>query len=236
MVSKRQLKSYIESDFGYTKAYNTFKKYNPAKPFMRKKAYEAVKADYLGKGTTPKQNAELKRVGFKIKNTLPEKKIKNFKGKSVDKDIRKRITSIKVLHDVRAGAGTLQQLAKQNNISVFDVLRNTRAFKEVAKGEYVPRSSDNIVRKMAFWSNDEKVVIDVKGFESASLIGHYMGAVGNYTLSGNKEYLEPYIGQGVKDVYGNFYVFETDEETLIHLIESQRDEGIIIEVGSGQVV
>ena len=62
MVSNKQLKSYIEHDYGYTVAFNTFKKYNPSKSFIRKKAYEAVKSDYLGKGLTSKQRCGVEAV------------------------------------------------------------------------------------------------------------------------------------------------------------------------------
>lgn len=220
MVSNKQLKSYIEHDYGYTVAFNTFKKYNPSKSFIRKKAYEAVKSDYLGKGLTSKQSVELKRSKIKIKNTLPEQS----NNKLSPKQRQTRQKALSVLKEARNTAdnkpskeNSLSTLAKKYGIKVKDVLLNTRSFTKTTGGVYEPRFEDSIPRKMRLWSKGDEIYVEVNSNFEASRIGQYFSALGQYKRTGDASVLEQFKGEKVTDVNGKTYVFETDTEAIDEL-------------------
>jgi hypothetical protein len=53
--------------------------------------------------------------------------------------------------------------------------------------------------------------------DEASKAGHYMAAVGRFLPTGDASVLRPFVGQGVRDIKGTFYPFETNENTLYRL-------------------
>jgi hypothetical protein len=53
--------------------------------------------------------------------------------------------------------------------------------------------------------------------EEASKAGRYLAAVGRFLPTGNAAHLDPFRGQGVKDLSGVYHPFETRENTLYRL-------------------
>ena len=51
----------------------------------------------------------------------------------------------------------------------------------------------------------------------ASEAGLYMHAVRPFLRTGDARLLDPFRGQGVRDVFGKFHPFEVDEDTLYEL-------------------
>jgi len=54
----------------------------------------------------------------------------------------------------------------------------------------------------------------VPGFAGASLAGQYHNAVGHFVRSNDLSVIEPFEGEGLTDVKGRFFEFETDPNAL----------------------
>lgn len=50
--------------------------------------------------------------------------------------------------------------------------------------------------------------------EEGSAVGHYWSAVNEFLATNDASHLEPYIGQGVRDIQGRFWPFEVGPNTL----------------------
>jgi hypothetical protein len=59
-----------------------------------------------------------------------------------------------------------------------------------------------------------KVIVDADG---ASELGRYMAAVGRFLSTNRVSILEPFVGRGVVNAYGQFVPFETDPNALYAL-------------------
>jgi hypothetical protein len=56
--------------------------------------------------------------------------------------------------------------------------------------------------------------------DEASRAGQFMQAVSAFLPSGSATLIAPFKGEGVRDIYGKFHPFETDENTLYELDQS----------------
>jgi hypothetical protein len=75
---------------------------------------------------------------------------------------------------------------------------------------------DQRARRFPFYSNRTLVAPWLKPYEASSA-SLYMHARRQFPVSGDMSVLEPYAGQGVKDIYGKFYPFEVDPNALYEL-------------------
>ena len=78
----------------------------------------------------------------------------------------------------------------------------------------------DLPRRMPLYSRGRQIAITVGDLESASLIGRYMSAVGNFRKSNDVKLLQPFVGQSVTDISGKAYPFETNPNTLYRLVSA----------------
>ncbi len=71
-------------------------------------------------------------------------------------------------------------------------------------------------RKMPIFTDGKQLAITANS-KSASLIGRYMSAVGQFLKTNNPKFLAEFKGRSVKDVSGKVYQFETDPNVLYRL-------------------
>ncbi len=71
-------------------------------------------------------------------------------------------------------------------------------------------------RKMPIFTGGKQLAVRVRS-TSASLIGRYMAAVGQFLKTNNPKFLAEFKGRSVKDVSGKVYQFETDPNVLYRL-------------------
>jgi len=71
-------------------------------------------------------------------------------------------------------------------------------------------------RKMPLFTHGKLVAITVSS-KSASLIGGYMSAVGQFLKTNDPKFLAEFVGQSVKDTSGKAHAFETDPNVLYRL-------------------
>jgi hypothetical protein len=76
--------------------------------------------------------------------------------------------------------------------------------------------SDQRPRQYPFYSAG-RLVSPWLSLEEASKAAHYMQAVQRYLPRGDPALLEPFVDDGVVDIYGHRHPFETDEDTILQL-------------------
>lgn len=91
-----------------------------------------------------------------------------------------------------------------------------------SKGAIIPQKrrwiiNPDLPRRMPLYSRSRQIVVTVGDFPSASLIGRYMSAVGNFRKSNDISLLQPFVGQSVTDISGKKHPFETNPNTLYRL-------------------
>ena len=71
------------------------------------------------------------------------------------------------------------------------------------------------LRPQSFWiaTNGQIKAVTIAN-EEGSLVGHYWSAVNSFLASNDPAHLDPYVGQGVRDVNGKFWPFEVRPNTL----------------------
>lgn len=74
--------------------------------------------------------------------------------------------------------------------------------------------TDERPRRVQTISHGQSQAVTVPGFEEASKAGAYMDAAGQFVRTNDLDYLEPFVGDGLTDVRGRFYPFETDPNAL----------------------
>ena len=67
------------------------------------------------------------------------------------------------------------------------------------------------------YSGGKAEVVTVGRFSSASLIGRYMAAVGQFLKSNDRKLLQPFVGQSVAEISGKAFPLETNPNTLYRL-------------------
>jgi len=133
-----------------------------------------------------------------------------------------REQSLKVLRDVRKGK-SLRASAKEHNIQVSTVIKNTGAFVKRG-GKWVAKDSDRIPRVMSIFEDGGKTWVEIADSHIASMIGRYNNAVKQFINTGDDSMLREFSGKRFRDVDGKEHVFLTDTGRLIEIFEGL-DEG-----------
>ncbi|MGA7330004.1 MAG: hypothetical protein WBX25_37350 [Rhodomicrobium sp.] len=116
---------------------------------------------------------------------------------------------------MRKGA-SLKDAAASEGISQ-EKLR--RYLKENTQASYKGRRwqiVDDRARQFPFYSDERLVTAWLKSSELSDA-GKFMHAVKTFLAFGNEKVLKPFEGQGVRDIKGKFYPFETDPNVLYEL-------------------
>ncbi|WP_300380414.1 hypothetical protein [Henriciella sp.] len=74
---------------------------------------------------------------------------------------------------------------------------------------------DTRPRRIPVIQDAKTKAVTVPGFAPASLAGHYHNDIRKFLRSKDPRFLEPYRGQGVTDIKGRFYPFETNPNSII---------------------
>ena len=78
--------------------------------------------------------------------------------------------------------------------------------------------TDNRQRLMESYVAGRAVTLRLPNFDEASFNGKFMDAVGKFLNSGGKyHFIEPFVGQSVRDTKGKRHFFETDRNELFRL-------------------
>ncbi len=78
-------------------------------------------------------------------------------------------------------------------------------------------------RQMLIYSRGRELIVILPDYDSAQLAGRYMAAVGQFLDSNDPAPLKEFAGQGVMDAGGQFHPFETRENVLYRLTETQTE-------------
>jgi hypothetical protein len=76
---------------------------------------------------------------------------------------------------------------------------------------------------MPLYSSGREIAIVVGDFDTASLIGRYMSAVGQFLTTNNRALLMPFDGQSATDVKGKAHPFETNPNSIYRLAAAGGD-------------
>jgi hypothetical protein len=77
--------------------------------------------------------------------------------------------------------------------------------------------NDQRLRVVPVHSGGKTQEITVAGYERSAHVGRYMTAVKHFLKSNDPQDLAPYIGDGVADIHGRIYIFETRPNVLYRL-------------------
>ena len=97
-----------------------------------------------------------------------------------------------------------------------------------ARGEYVRAGKryafrPSVENDFPLYSDGRSMRVRVDD-ENATRLGAFMAAVGKFLASGEPSLLAPHIGEGITNVRGRYYPFETDENVLYELRAQGRPE------------
>lgn len=128
------------------------------------------------------------------------------------------------ISDTRLERG-LRVLSETNDIATAarSIRVSVDRFKRAAKHRNAIRRQERnwivvrrLQRNMPIFSDGRQLAITVRS-KSASLIGRYMSAVGQFLKTNDPKFLAEFKTRGVKDVSGKVYQFETDPNELYRL-------------------
>jgi hypothetical protein len=81
----------------------------------------------------------------------------------------------------------------------------------------------DLPRRMPLYSRRRQIEITVGDLETASLVGRYMSAVGQFLTTNNRALLMPFTGQSAADVKGKTHPFETNPNSIYRLATAGGD-------------
>lgn len=90
------------------------------------------------------------------------------------------------------------------------------------KGRWIA-ATDIRSRQILIFSEGEARTITVADYETASLIGRYLSAVGRFMSSNDPSHLAPFEGEFVTDVRGRTSIFETRPNVLYRLSAAETE-------------
>lgn len=130
-----------------------------------------------------------------------------------------REKSLSVVNEMRnSKTKTLQQAAKENDVSVDTVFRHTNGFKKV-HGRLVAKRWDRIPRVMRINTDGKEKSVEIIDSRTASVVGRYHNAVKQFLNTGDKKKLQKFRNKKVKDSKGKLHRLETDPQKIIRINE-----------------
>jgi hypothetical protein len=123
------------------------------------------------------------------------------------------------------GLGVLSE-TKDINAAARSIRVSVERFKRAAKRRNAIRRQERnwivvrrLQRKMPIFTGGKQLAVRVRS-KSASLIGRYMSAVGQFLKTNDAKFLAEFKDLSVKDVNGKAYQFETDPNVLYRLLSA----------------
>ena len=112
---------------------------------------------------------------------------------------------------------SIAKAAREAKISTERLRKYAVEKKLIEKSGRRWRLNPTLPRRVLILSKKRAVTITVGDAETASFVGRYASAVGQFLATNRKALLDPFIGHGVRDRAGKFHPFETDPNTLYRL-------------------
>ena len=131
-----------------------------------------------------------------------------------------REKSLDVLRKVRNGR-SLSKTSRELHIKPETVIKHTNAFIK-SKRKWIAKSQDRISRVMSIYENGKQEWIEIRDSRTASKIGKYNSAVNQFLSTGDEDVLKPFE-KPFRDAKGELHYFETDQDKLNEIAESQED-------------
>lgn len=125
-----------------------------------------------------------------------------------------REQALQVLNEMRKTNKSLKHTSYQFGITSRSVVRNTNAFRKDSSGKWQAKKYDWISRVMRINEKGKEVSVEINDSRTASLIGRYQSAVGQFLNSGQSAVLKRFRGRKIRDIDGNYHVLETYAEAL----------------------
>ena len=120
-----------------------------------------------------------------------------------------------VISKMRAEKLSLPQASKNFGVDPRTVIRLTKsALRKDAKGHYVARLEDRLLRVLVIPSDEGLVEVAVNDSKQASLIGQYSDAVQKYLRTGDDSGVKKFERKRIKDASGKTVRFLTDLQQL----------------------
>lgn len=142
-----------------------------------------------------------------------------------------RRLAFKVLSVARRTGEPLHRVARDYRVSMASVKRYAGPALEKRHGIWYAKPSDKLYRQITVATTDGVVTLDTYSSKTATTIGKYKNAVGNFLRTNNPDYLKPFRNKTIQ-VKGRRYRFLTDPEKLRQMHESGELEGMeLYEVG-----
>ena len=130
-----------------------------------------------------------------------------------------REKSLAVISELRnTKTKTLPQAAKDNDITVQNVIKHTNGFKKL-HGRLVTKKWDRISRPMRINTDGRDTSVEIRDSRTASVVGRYHNAVKHFLNTGDKTKLVKFRNKKVKDANGNIHKLETDPTKIISINE-----------------
>jgi hypothetical protein len=80
------------------------------------------------------------------------------------------------------------------------------------------RTRSDLPRRVLLFTKGKSLAITVGNFETASMVGRFMSAVGRFLGEPKIALLAPFVGQSVRDITGKEHLFETRPNVLYRLV------------------
>lgn len=171
----------------------------------------ARKPKSKGRSTITAQKEKSKKAGKR-----PKKSAK--KSNSVNKTRRRKINDTRLERGLRVLSETkdIKTAARAIRVSPerFKLAAKRKATIRKQKGFWIVVR--RLPRRLPIFTNGKQLAITVRS-KSASLIGRYMAAVGQFLKTNDPKFLAEFRDRSVKDARGKTYEFETNPNALYQL-------------------
>lgn len=131
---------------------------------------------------------------------------------------KRRISDARLERGLRVLSETkdIGTAARSIRVSVERFKRAAKSRNAIRKQQHNWTVVRRLRRKMPIFSGGRQIAITVRS-KSASLIGKYLSAVGQFLKTNDPKYLAEFRGHSVADIRGKSYPFETDPNTVYRL-------------------
>jgi len=120
------------------------------------------------------------------------------------------------LRELREGK-SLAEIARNIDVSRERLTRRLDSMGVVRRKGNRRSVRKNWPRSVIVYSASRTLMVTVGSFARASKAGKYLSAVRQFVTTGDRNHLDPYIGEFITDINGRTYPFETDPNTLYSL-------------------
>ena len=137
-----------------------------------------------------------------------------------------RLRALEALNLMRKKGRPLTSSTKEIGISPDTFRRHVGNSVTKKKGRWQAKRHDRISRLMTIFSNGRRYNIETRNSKTASIIGRYNSAVGQYTQTGDPSNLQKMKGMVVRGESGKEFVLETRPRKVIAILERLQEPDV----------